>query len=157
MLQEIIQPQGIYQDKRGNKYRVTALARHIQTDEMLVVYEEMFGDFEMLACPSDAFRVSMESAKATDEVPEASAPLEEAKKPTTGTEMMMAFLETRSFDEKVSLLKEMYVQNELTDSIIDNLAAALDVVIESGDLQMRYEQLRRCVETRLKYETTRLR
>ena len=70
---------------------------------------------------------------------------------------MIAFLDTDDFDKKYELLNEMAVGHELSDHVIDNLAAALDVVIPDGDLDTRTDQLRTCVRTRARYESTRLR
>lgn len=75
----------------------------------------------------------------------------------TGREKMMKFLDTRDFGEKVDILKDMYVMEELDDFIIDNLAASLDYVIDDGDIEYRYNQLRSCIETRAKYEISRFR
>ncbi|MCR5640624.1 MAG: DUF1653 domain-containing protein [Lachnospiraceae bacterium] len=70
---------------------------------------------------------------------------------------MIAFLDTDDFDKKYELLTEMALMGELSNHVIDNLAAALDVVIPDGDLDSRIEQLRVCVRTRARYESTRLR
>jgi len=70
---------------------------------------------------------------------------------------MIAFLDTDDFDRKYELLSEMALMGELSNHVIDNLAAALDVVIPDGDLDSRIEQLRVCVRTRARYESTRLR
>ena len=58
---------------------------------------------------------------------------------------------------KVNILKDLHIFGELTNSIIDNLAATLDVVIEEGDIETRDDQLRLCVETRARFENSRLR
>lgn len=70
---------------------------------------------------------------------------------------MIAFLDTDDFDKKNEILTEMTQMGEMSDHIIDNLAAALDVVIPDGDLDQRVDQLRICVRTRARYESLRLR
>ena len=47
--------------------------------------------------------------------------------------------------------------NEITDRMINNMAVVLDVVIEEGSLDLRYEELKTCVRTFRKYETNRFR
>lgn len=142
-----------YLDKRGKSYIAHMLARDVQTGDKMVIYEQEYGDREVLCCPLDAFRISMIPAEDAGEDPIKDL----SKKPKNGQEKMIAFLDTDDFEEKSNLLKDMYLHGEVTNSIIDNLAAALDVVIEEGDIQSRYEQLRICVDTRARYESLRLR
>ena len=70
---------------------------------------------------------------------------------------MIAFLDTDDFDKKYEILSEMDTMGELSNHVIDNLAAALDVVIPDGLLDYRIDQLRSCVRTRARYESLRLR
>ncbi|MBQ1640003.1 MAG: DUF1653 domain-containing protein [Lachnospiraceae bacterium] len=89
------------------------------------------------------------------------APTEETTATPSGEEgvyqHMIAFLDTDDFDKKYELLTEMDMMGELSNHVIDNLAAALDVVIPDGDLDSRADQLKVCVRTRARYESTRLR
>lgn len=147
-----IKPNTICVDRRFNEYTILVLARDVQTEDMLVIYTQNFGEKETLSCPLDAFFVSF---KPLDE--HESKVTVTAKTKKTSEDRMTMFFETENFDEKVRLLKELHVMGELTDNIIDNLAATLDVVIDKGDLNTRYEQLRICVETRARFDSGRLR
>lgn len=68
---------------------------------------------------------------------------------------LLAFLDAETFDEKYRLVRDMELM--ITDRLVDNLAAALDLVIPEGTLDYRYAQLKSAVATRARYETTRLR
>ena len=57
--------------------------------------------------------------------------------------------------EKYKILNEM--ENDITDRLINDFSVVLDVVIPEGDLTGRYIQLKQCVATMCRYETTRLR
>ena len=67
----------------------------------------------------------------------------------------MKFLDTDSMDEKYKILIDM--RDDITDQLIDNMAASLDFVIDDGPLDCRYEELLTCVRTRQRFETNRFR
>ena len=64
-----------------------------------------------------------------------------------------AFLDARSANEKYQILRTM--RDEITDHLIDQMAASLDLVIEGKDTDDRYIKLRNAVATRSKYELER--
>ncbi|MBQ5485250.1 MAG: DUF1653 domain-containing protein [Lachnospiraceae bacterium] len=70
---------------------------------------------------------------------------------------MLKFLDTDDFEEKYRILKEMEGFNELNDTLIDNMAASMDLVIGDGPIEDRISQLMICVATRRRFESTRLR
>lgn len=72
-------------------------------------------------------------------------------------DLMLAFLDERDFEKKEKILSEIGSHRDLSDGIIDNLAAALDYVIDEGPMDVRFAQLRTCVRTRARFENTRLR
>lgn len=104
--------------------------------------------------------------KAIDESLQYEAPTKSATRETVQvkpagqkdiTELMMDFFDVSSFQEKDKILSEMKLRTDLTDAIIDNMAAAIDVVIDEGPVDSRFSQLRTCVSTRARFEDTRLR
>jgi hypothetical protein len=46
---------GLYQHYRGNYYRVLGMARHEETLEALVIYQQLYGDYGLWARPKDVF------------------------------------------------------------------------------------------------------
>ena len=63
---------------------------------------------------------------------------------------LMAFLEAESLEEKYMILVKM--RDVITDRLIDNMAASLDVMISEGDLIRRYDELKYTIRIRMKYE-----
>lgn len=68
---------------------------------------------------------------------------------------LLAFLDADTYNEKYKVLKGM--ENTITDRLVNDFAVILDVVIPEGELSRRYEELKQCVATMARYESTRLR
>ena len=70
--------------------------------------------------------------------------------------ILVEFLDTDSFEEKYKILVATPLL-DYDDLLIDNMASSMDVVIADGIIEDRVQDLKTCVRTRAKYETTRLR
>jgi hypothetical protein len=46
---------GLYRHYKGNDYRVVGLARHSETQEWLVVYRQLYGDYALWVRPAAMF------------------------------------------------------------------------------------------------------
>lgn len=51
---------GIYIHYKGNKYRVQGVARHTETKEEVVVYQALYGDFDLWIRPLEMFMETVE-------------------------------------------------------------------------------------------------
>ncbi|MBQ6442045.1 MAG: hypothetical protein IJJ13_05585 [Lachnospiraceae bacterium] len=69
--------------------------------------------------------------------------------------VLLRFLEADSAEEKSELLKNQDL--EVTDRLIDDLAASMDLVIPDGSTEERFQKLKNAVSTRAKYELERSR
>ena len=83
---------------------------------------------------------------------ETAKPAEEKK---SVEDKLMAFFDAETMEEKYKILVDM--QEEINDRVINNMAVVLDVVIEEGPLERRYEELKTCVRTFQRYECNRFR
>ena len=160
---------------KNKLYQIITVAVHSETEEALVVYQALYGDYKVYARPLEMFLSEVDHKKYPDvrqkyrfeKVKRDRLPIREEKETqqpqpedeTVGPEdanyWLIRFLDTDSYEEKSAMLKDM--ENEITDRMINNLAAALDVVIPEGTLSERFRQLRICVDTKKRYETGRLR
>ena len=50
----------------------------------------------------------------------------------------------------------MSAKNRVDDRLIDDIAAAMDVMVEEGDIDTRFRSLLNCIDMMMKYECTRL-
>lgn len=80
--------------------------------------------------------------------------LEEAAEDISEVEpLILEFLDAENILEKKNILAALH--HRITDDMINTLAVVLDVVIEEGELEDRYQQLKTCLDTIERYEIER--
>ena len=67
------------------------------------------------------------------------------------------FLDSRLVKQKREILQKLWRKEYLTDKMIDDFAVTMDIVIPAGDLEMRYYDLLRCLDSMARFETCGLR
>lgn len=167
---------GFYRHYKGSLYQVREIAIQADTGARMVVYQQMSDKFTTYVCslvdftgsasdgskrfvPVDINDGQINKYVRTAFDSESHSPAARTKpiQQLSIQELVIQFLDENDFEKKDRILSEIGQRSELTDSIIDNLAAAIDVVIDEGSLDKRFAGLRTCVRTRAKYENTRLR
>lgn len=166
-----------YRHFKEKLYQVVTVAEHTETGEALVIYQALYGDFKTYARPFSMFTSPVDREKYPQAPQEfrfqlvleresqtlsskgqAESQDFAAEKPDSSRsaeEKLMAFFDAETMEEKYKILLEM--RDDITDRMVNNMAVALDVVIEEGPIDQRYEDLKNCVRTFQRYECNRLR
>lgn len=145
----------VYKHFKGNLYEVKAIAIHSETEEKMVVYQALYGDNVTYVRPYDSFVSKVDKEKYPDVTQEYRFEEEHPDGDVQVDPLVMQFLETESFDEKYNILSGL--RSRITKDQIAIMSMSLDVTIEDGELEDMYRQLKTCVDTRKRFETTRLR
>ena len=190
-------PGELYKHFKGNLYRIVTIARHSESEEELVIYQALYGDYQVYARPLAMFSEPVDKEKYPDVLQEyrfekVSALVEpvredvpaengecagnskvaqasvEAEETTTDSmtdvsceeefqldPMVLEFLDADSYEERLNILAGLH--HRITDEMITTMALSVDLEIDDGDVEGRYEELKNCLLTFEKYEGSRLR
>lgn len=169
----------IYRHFKGNLYRVITVAVHTETEEELVIYQALYGDFKVYARPLSMFMSEVDKEKypeATQKMrfepveqmvesvepiaTEAAEKAEETEKIEAAEESMSidplleAYLDTDSYREKLNILHGL--QHRITEHMLNTMAIVIDFELPEGDIQTKYNALNDCLITKEKYECNRV-
>ena len=171
-------PGQLYRHFKGNLYRIVTLAKDSETGENMVVYQALYGSFACYVKPLALFMDKMEHVEYPDagqgyrfgqdpldmRMQSGSAGRAEDKavcvRCDENSELqadpaLLRFLDADTLEEKLQILKSL--EHSITDRLIDDFAAALDLVIPDGSLTNRYTQLLSSVRTMQRFENSRFR
>ena len=72
-------------------------------------------------------------------------------------ELFEKFLDSRFVREKREILQKIHFKGYLTDKMINDFSVILDIVVNDGDLETRYYDMMKCLDSMARFETTGLR
>lgn len=170
---------GFYRHFKDKLYQVNGTAIHSETKEKMVIYQGLYGSYEMYVRPYDMFLSEVDHIKYPDVVQKYRFELIDIK---TGKSLeadyeennqnmeseksekseeseqdskLIRFLDAYDYKEKLDILTSM--RGELNDGLIDIMAESIEVAVPEGDITDRYNSLRKCLMAHTKYEGLRLR
>lgn len=165
-------PFEVYRHFKGNLYQIITLAKHSEKDEELVVYQAMYGDFEIYARPLEMFMEKVAGGtyrfEKVEKIRDEENTVEVKTKPAAKENQplqennseegsvnpdLLAFLDARTNSERKNIL--VSIRPRITNRLIDDIAVSLDITIPDGDMDIRYENLLKTVATLGKYEISR--
>lgn len=174
-------PQEIYRHFKGNMYQVLTIATHSETREEMVVYQALYGDYKVYVRPLDMFMSEVDRNKYPDVTQkmrfEKINPIDQNEKSlkkdySSSSEVMKKTVDEEASELNLNPLVIQFMDADLavekgeilsklrptiTNDMIDIMALSVGVVINEGDVYDRYNDLRNCLATMEKYESTRLR
>ena len=167
---------GFYRHFKDKLYQVKGTAIHSETKEKMVIYQGLYGSYEMYVRPYDMFLSEVDHIKYPDVVQkyrfelidiktgksleadyeENNQNMESEKSEESDEDSkLIRFLDAYDYKEKLDILTSM--RGELNDGLIDIMAESIEVAVPEGDITDRYNSLRKCLMAHTKYEGLRLR
>jgi len=150
---DIPKAQEIYRHFKGNMYRILNIAEHTETGEKLVIYQSVDDESKIYARPLDNFMSTVDREKYPDA--EQSMRFELVKDEFVLDPEVDAFLDSTTYEEKLKILIDM--KPRLTEEKITTMAFAVDISLPEGDVNTKYESLKKSLLIRERYEGSRLR
>ena len=142
----------VYRHFKGNLYQIITIAIHSETEEQMVVYQGLYGDNPVYCRPLSMFMSEVDHEK----YPEVTQKLrfERVEEETVDIDpLVLEFLDAETVLDKKNILTALH--HRITDEMITTLAVAMDVVIDDGNTEERYRQLKNCLDTIERYEIER--
>lgn len=182
-MREKPRPQEIYRHFKGKLYQIMGIARDSEDGKEMVVYQALYGEFQWYVRELSMFmsevdhekypeakqkyrferytgekenenqREQVSSRETLEETEMLIVPLGENLAEGELDPLVIEFLDADSYEKKINILTALH--HRMTDEMITTLAIASDIEIPKGDLEQRYEELRRCLVTKDRFEIKR--
>ena len=152
------QPQQIFRLEENKLYQVITLARHADSEEEMIVYQALFGDYGVFCQRLSSFVKNVERATSPkragfmrDDTALVSEDHREEAVKLNMNPLVVAFLDADSTAKRLQILDEL--RKDVTDDMIDIMAMSVDAQIEAADDPYdRYVELREVLTTKQRYE-----
>ena len=138
----------VYKHFKGTLYEVIAIAKHTETMEDMVVYQESEGE-TVYARPLEMFASKVDKEKYPDILQVYRFELQDEKSKLS----IMDFLDLSTATEKIQYLETM--KDSMTEEFVGIAAQSLDFVENDGTLDERYRALLQYLRTVERYEKRR--
>ena len=172
---DIPRPGEFYRHFKNRLYQVIAVAYDAETEQQVVVYQALYGDYRVWVRPLENFLSRTDREKypeASQEwrfertVPE--GPAQDVTVPEgpaqdvsavedsrTGTQVLLAFLDAETREEKKAAL--VSGMDRLSQRELDSIYMALEMPAQEGDVRAQVSGILSWMKTQERYESSRLR
>ncbi|HKM03521.1 MAG TPA: DUF1653 domain-containing protein [Lachnospiraceae bacterium] len=175
-------PYEVYRHFKGNIYQVLTLAEDCEDGSMQVVYQALYSPFKVYVRSLEVFTSKVDKEKYPNVEQEyrfqiqnedclnsfitTKTPSKEFEVPKkvldnniddldndTIDPLLMEFLDSDTYEEKINILVALH--SRINQDMINTIAMALDIEINDGDIETRFEAIKNCLVTFQKYEINR--
>lgn len=179
-MNRIPQPGTFYRHFKNKLYQVIAVATHSETGEKMVVYQALYGDYQVYVRPLEMFISPVDREKYPDAAQEyrfeqvfpgqmdelgengngsaatAGYGRPEPEEEPMGHEWLERFLDADRLEDQLAVLKQM--EGHVTQKELDCIFLSLDLQLETGKTKMeQVSDLRRHIQLLRRYDGGRLR
>lgn len=166
-------PGEFYRHFKGNTYQIVAIAKDAENMSEQVVYQALYGTYEIYVRPLEEFMEKLdpekypETAQATrfelvqlngttvqQEIEDADS-REVSPKQSSVDEIFLQFLDADTSEEKLELLYEM--KDDMDSRIVNNIAASMDLPVDEEDIEGQFAFIEQNLKQRIRFECTRFR
>lgn len=162
-----------YRHFKGGLYQVITTGFHSETNEEMVVYQALYGDFQVYIRPLSMFLESLDKRKYPEAEQElrfepvsgqkiSLMPMEPQKEAVSQgafnsespkaevNPYLLQFLEAETFGAKLKIFLEM--KDSMNEVLLTEIAASLDISTGTGTLEEQYASVQYALHTLAKYE-----
>lgn len=146
-----------YRHFKGNEYKILAIAKHTETMEELVIYQDMNGEHQIYARPLSMFLSKVDREK----YPEVSQcyrfeRMDEVQDNLTTTQnLLLAFLDCPTATEQIRFLQAK--RNDIDGDFLAMAAQCLEFAEVRTDFEERYGDLLHFLRMKERFENGRMR
>lgn len=181
----IPKPGEIYKHFKDRPYQIIAVATHTETNEQMVVYQALYGEFKTFVRPLSSFLSEVDHEKYPDAMQnkrfeqmaphdsdvkapaghpvEVTKTLEKASEPkginpsSEGeiNSLLVKFLDAETYGRKLEVISSN--RKHMSDRLINDMAVSIDCTVEEGPLDQRIQGLINCLQQMSRFENKRLR
>lgn len=137
----------IYRHFKGNRYQIIAIATHTETEEQLVIYQALYGEYGIFARPLEMFMEKTDKVKYPEALQEYRFELEEREEKKS---MLMEYLDLGTNEERLQFLQRR--KADVTGAFLEAVAQSLDYTEKETSVELRLYDLMNYLRMLMKYE-----
>lgn len=137
----------IYRHFKGNRYQIIAIATHTETEEQLVIYQALYGEYGIFARPLEMFMEKTDKVKYPEALQEYRFELEEREEKKS---MLMEYLDLGTNEERLQFLQRR--KADVTGAFLEAVAQSLDYTEKETSVEFRLLDLMNYLRMLMKYE-----